>query len=129
MSVLRRYWEHFLVSIVPSINSSFKGWPEVKAAYRFFDNDNVSSDQILHPHYQASVRRIEKEEIILCVQDTTILNYSHRKQLVLVIYIIPKIKDCYYILLLLLTRAGFVLACLIIKALLEMNYRGRKQGA
>ena len=61
-----------------SINGSFKGWSEVKAAYRFFDNEQVSIDQILKPHNQASIERIANEEVILCVQDTTIVNYSHR---------------------------------------------------
>lgn len=49
---------------------------KTKAAYRFFGNDGVSMDKILHPHYAATQGRIKEHKIVLAVQDTTSLNYS-----------------------------------------------------
>ena len=33
-----------------SINASCEGWNDTLAAYRFFDNDSVTPEQILQPH-------------------------------------------------------------------------------
>jgi hypothetical protein len=48
-----------------------------KAAYRFFDNDQVSMDAILQPHYEATRQRIGNHPIVLVAQDTSTLNYTH----------------------------------------------------
>jgi hypothetical protein len=49
---------------------------ETKAAYRFLEHPDTSMDTILEPHYQATVARMSREEVILAVQDTTTLNYT-----------------------------------------------------
>lgn len=71
---------HFQNNPHSSINGSFRGWQESKAAYRFFDNDQVSSEKILFPHNQKTASRMASSDIILCVQDTTIIDYSHRQK-------------------------------------------------
>jgi len=50
----------------------------MQAAYRFFDNDKVTFDEILHPHIHKSVDRIKAlvedsaaPKVVLLVQDTT----------------------------------------------------------
>jgi hypothetical protein len=48
----------------------------VKAAYRFFDNDQISMDAILAPHFGATEQRICNHELALVVQDTSTLNYT-----------------------------------------------------
>lgn len=48
----------------------------VKAAYRFFDNDQISMDAILAPHFEATEQRVRKHEVVLVVQDTSSLNYT-----------------------------------------------------
>jgi len=48
----------------------------VKAAYRFFDNDQVSMNAILSPHFEATEQRSRNHEIVLVVQDTSTLNYT-----------------------------------------------------
>jgi hypothetical protein len=63
-----------------SINNSFKGWQEVKATYRFLANEKVSMDKVLMPHYETTCRRIVEDDIVLCVQDTATVDYSHRAQ-------------------------------------------------
>lgn len=48
-----------------------------KAAYRFFDNEQVSMDAILQPHFQATEQRCVNQPIVLVAQDTSTLNYTH----------------------------------------------------
>lgn len=48
-----------------------------KAAYRFFDNDQISMDAILQPHFDATEQRLGSHPIVLVVQDTSPLNYTH----------------------------------------------------
>lgn len=49
------------------------------AAYRFFENKQVSMKKVLEAHREATVERIKAHEVVLAVQDTTSLNYTtHR---------------------------------------------------
>jgi len=59
-----------------SINASCEGWAETLAAYRFFDNDSVTPEQILEPHLRATQRRMRDHPVVLIVQDTTELDYT-----------------------------------------------------
>jgi len=59
------------------INQACEDWADTKAAYRFFDNDKVSSEHILSPHIQRTVERMGKHPLVLAVQDTSFLNYTH----------------------------------------------------
>lgn len=61
-----------------SVNNSFDNWSEVKAAYRFLDNDKVSVDKILSSHTSASKLGASRESVVLLIQDTSIFDYSHR---------------------------------------------------
>jgi hypothetical protein len=47
-----------------------------KAAYRFFDNDQISMGAILAPHFEATEQRVRNQEVALVVQDTSSLNYT-----------------------------------------------------
>lgn len=62
-----------------SIPQAFKSWGETLAAYRFFGQDKVNPEQIIAAHREATLNRIQQESLILIVQDTTEINYSHRK--------------------------------------------------
>lgn len=62
------------------INQACEDWADTKAAYRFFDNQKVSPDKILAPHYQRTVKRMKSHALVLAVQDTTFLNYTHHPQ-------------------------------------------------
>lgn len=59
-----------------SINSACDGWSESIAAYRFFNNEAVTPEQILQPHLEATVRRMREHPVVLIVQDTTELDYT-----------------------------------------------------
>lgn len=64
-----------------SIPGSMKSWGETIAAYRFLNNENVTYDQILSPHKNASVDRIKNEKIVLMLQDTTEIDFTGRKSI------------------------------------------------
>lgn len=59
-----------------SVNGAVNGWADTQAAYRFFDNANVTPEQILAPHRQATVERMQEHPVVLIVQDTTELDYT-----------------------------------------------------
>jgi hypothetical protein len=52
------------------------GPAEVKAAYRFLDNEHVTSTTILAPHQQTTLERIRDQPVVLIPQDTTELDLT-----------------------------------------------------
>jgi len=61
---------------VSSIPRACHGWAETIAAYRFLDNPLVSRPEILSGHQHATQARLQAQEVVLLVQDTTFLNYG-----------------------------------------------------
>lgn len=59
-----------------SVPQSCQSRAKAKAVYRFFDNEDISMEKILAPHYERTLERIRGEKVVLAVQDTTSLNYS-----------------------------------------------------
>jgi hypothetical protein len=45
-----------------------------KAAYRFFDRPDTSTDALLGPHFEATQQRIVAESLVFALQDATRLN-------------------------------------------------------
>lgn len=52
------------------------GRAEVKAGYRFVDNEHVTFDSILNPHHDATIERIREQTVVLIPQDTTELDVT-----------------------------------------------------
>jgi hypothetical protein len=48
----------------------------LKAAYRFFTNDNIVPEDILQSHLEATYRRLTTVPVVLAVQDTTEANWT-----------------------------------------------------
>ena len=59
-----------------SINQACADWAETKAAYRFFQNENVDSDEILMAHRCKTAMRAKKYKKVLAIQDTSYFVYS-----------------------------------------------------
>ncbi len=59
-----------------SIPAACGGFNETMAAYRFFDNDKVTYERLLAPHYERTVERIAEQSVVLLVQDTTELDFT-----------------------------------------------------
>jgi hypothetical protein len=49
---------------------------KTKAAYRFFDHERATLQNLLAPHIESTTKRIANEKVVLAIQDTTSLNYS-----------------------------------------------------
>lgn len=63
-----------------SIPAATHARAEMEAAYRFFDNDKVSPQRILQPHFDATRERISQCPFVLLVQDTTEVDLTRPKQ-------------------------------------------------
>src|SRR5437868_164697 len=59
-----------------SIPQACGSWDKAKAAYRFFDHKGLRPEDILASHLQCTIQRVGAHPVVLCVQDTTSLNYS-----------------------------------------------------
>lgn len=59
-----------------SIPNACQNWSETVAAYRFLSHEDVSWDEVMQAHWQASEQRIGQHPVVLCLQDTTELNFN-----------------------------------------------------
>ncbi len=64
-----------------SINEACRSWSEAKAAYRFFQNENVKEVDILASQIDKTVERTKAHKRILVIQDTTYISYSSHKRI------------------------------------------------
>ena len=62
-----------------SIPAACGGWDETRAAYRLFDHDEVTAERVLSPHIACTETRLREHPRVLCIQDTTELDYSTKK--------------------------------------------------
>jgi len=62
-----------------SVPQACGDWADTTAAYRFFDNDKVAWEGILAPHIERSVSRMAAHAVVLCIQDTTELDFNGRQ--------------------------------------------------
>lgn len=63
-----------------SIPAACGGWHETKAAYRFFDHERVTTENILAPHIESTIVRMKQHSVVLLLQDTTTLNFTGQKE-------------------------------------------------
>ena len=72
--------QHLADKPAGSIHSASPDWAATKAAYRFFDNEDVSSNEISSTHIEATALRCQKFKKIVVAQDTTYIDFnSHKK--------------------------------------------------
>jgi hypothetical protein len=64
-----------------SLKAAMSGWAEVVAAYRFFDHEKVTVDNILEPHRAAILERVKPQPRVLVIQDTTEIDYTAKTKL------------------------------------------------
>lgn len=60
-----------------SINGAMIGGAETNAAYRFFDNEKVTSESILTPHRERTIERAAQFRSIRVIQDTSEIDYTN----------------------------------------------------
>jgi hypothetical protein len=62
-----------------SIPAACGGWGETRAAYRLFDHPEVTAAHVLAPHIACTEERLRGYPRVLCIQDTTELDYTTKK--------------------------------------------------
>lgn len=70
--LLTRFAEKPTASIVGACS----GWSETMAAYRFASSDTFEWNDIMEPHWQRTHERMSQESVVLCVDDTTELDFN-----------------------------------------------------
>ena len=63
-----------------SIPAACGGRAEMKAAYRFFDNDKVTFEKVIEPHIARTKERMAEQKVVLLVQDTTEIDLTRPEQ-------------------------------------------------
>ena len=59
-----------------SIPVACGGWAETQGAYRLLAHEAVTWEQVFAPHGDCSVERMRGHPVVLCVQDSTALDYT-----------------------------------------------------
>lgn len=59
-----------------SIPAACGGWSETLAAYRFFGQEEIAWHDILQPHIDCTLIRSQAHPVVLCLQDTTELDFN-----------------------------------------------------
>ena len=71
-----RLMEKLSAKPTASIPGACGDWADTIGAYRFFNNEDVEWPAILAPHIQNSVARMATHDVVLCIQDTTELDFN-----------------------------------------------------
>jgi hypothetical protein len=62
-----------------SLPKQTEDWADLKAAYRLLNNENVTPERMLEVHRQRTLEACEPRSIVLCVQDTSHLDFTARR--------------------------------------------------
>lgn len=68
--------EQFTAKPTASIPDACDSWSETCAAYRFLGNSKVEWREIMAPHWAQTQSRMQTYPIVLCIQDTTELDFN-----------------------------------------------------
>lgn len=68
--------ERFSANPTASIPDACDSWSETCAAYRFLGNGDVEWEAILSPHWARTAQRMRAQPVVLCIQDTTELDFN-----------------------------------------------------
>ena len=68
--------EQMAANPMASIPQACGGWAETQAAYRFLAQDEIEWEDILAPHWQCAETRMRAHQVVLCLQDTTELDFN-----------------------------------------------------
>ena len=68
--------EQFARQPMASIPGACVDWADTQAAYRFFASKDIDWRDILEPHWKSTQRRMSEHPVVLCLQDTTELDFN-----------------------------------------------------
>lgn len=76
---LIRIVEQALAQPSATIPQASGSWSDTKATYDFWKSERFEYDDIIKGHREKTGKRAEKEEIVLMIQDTSDINFTHHK--------------------------------------------------
>lgn len=59
-----------------SIPLACQGWAETMGVYRFMENTAFEWHDIMQPHWRSTWERMREHAVVLCIQDTTELDFN-----------------------------------------------------
>ena len=59
-----------------SIPNACNGWAQTQAAYRFLAQEEIGWEDISAPHFACTHERMQNRPVVLCLQDTTELDFN-----------------------------------------------------
>lgn len=59
-----------------SIPRCFHSWAETLACYRLLNNARITPEKILVPHQKAVFERLQNEDVVFCINDTTSIDFT-----------------------------------------------------
>lgn len=68
--------KQFAAKPTASIPMACGGWGDVQAAYRFFANEDVDWRALMEPHWRQTQKRMSAHPVVLCLQDTSELDFN-----------------------------------------------------
>ncbi|MGF6836882.1 hypothetical protein QF001_000749 [Paraburkholderia youngii] len=68
--------KRFAARPTESIPGACEGWAETIAAYRFLGNEHIDWRDMMQPHWERTAARTGELPVVLCVADTTELNFN-----------------------------------------------------
>ena len=72
----KKLMERLAANPTASIPQACDSWSETCAAYRFLRNTDVAWESILAPHWESTHKRMRTQSVVLCIQDTTELDFN-----------------------------------------------------
>ncbi|WP_295406788.1 transposase DNA-binding-containing protein [uncultured Thiocystis sp.] len=75
----RRVLETLGAKPTVSIPTACGGWGETRAVYRLLDQAHVTAERVLAPHIACTQERLRAYPRVLCLEDTTELDYTPKK--------------------------------------------------
>lgn len=72
----KKLMERLSAKPTASIPEACDTWSETCAAYRFLRNSDVAWESILSPHWARTQERMRDQTVVLCIQDTTELDFN-----------------------------------------------------
>jgi hypothetical protein len=68
--------KRFAAKPTASIPGACDGWAETIGAYRFLGNEEVEWTDMMQPHWERTVARMRQSAVVLCITDTTELDFN-----------------------------------------------------
>src|SRR4029079_1224975 len=68
------------LSVAPgrTIPQAFQTWKDIKACYRFFNNEQTSLEKVVTPHLERTISRIKECPVVLLINDTSDFDYTNK---------------------------------------------------